>query len=66
MINFSLVILEYTNSEELIPCEQKVIDLLKLVPLREGTPYKPLCIQVEILGIDPPNRTNKSLYIVVR
>lgn len=29
MINFSLIILEYTNSENLISCEQKWIDLLK-------------------------------------
>jgi group I intron endonuclease len=29
MINFSLIILEYTSSENLISCEQKWIDLLK-------------------------------------
>lgn len=29
MANFSLIILEYTNSEDLISCEQKWIDLLK-------------------------------------
>jgi group I intron endonuclease len=29
MINFSLVILEYTNSDNVISCEQKWIDLLK-------------------------------------
>jgi group I intron endonuclease len=29
MSNFSLIILEYTNSEDLISCEQKWIDLLK-------------------------------------
>nr|WDZ67647.1 homing endonuclease [Leptographium wingfieldii] len=32
MVNFSLVILEYSNSEDLIKCEQKWIDLLNPPP----------------------------------